>query len=521
MTRIVQVSSDFPDQDTLPDTCDSGRYVHWMAQCDARCNECTECARWFVAPAVDQQGGFICHLRSARAAYIVSPGDVLGLGKMCQKEIRFDWDRDGLTRRCAGIFETGSDSEQDCSTLCAHDRECELYQFQGGVCIVGKSAQCTGEGGWTGGRKKTSAKEDMKDACNNFQRASELQQSGKFDLDPVLQSAVDMSTSTCFQYICEMSNSDIDCSDDTRHFVQQDVDNSCDSIPAWKVGEWDPICRAGEYCGATGSQFRSVTCSHSEAECEQIEPKPLSERSCTRLHLCEWIAGSWGPCSARTCDEVGTQTRTVSCSGPDGACAARGHGRLASTRACYMSGCDNADNADLDSCADQRRLHSLWINESDISELAEPHVKPSPPPATSRTFKNARKLEEEQVEIPKVLSAQECATLTATAGFCTMASMSSAGPAGFDFQMSVCMNKQLDEIKEETKKANSKLDVLTTTVKDGFDDVNAKLEEQTVQLKGVMKRLATESVDELKAHQVAIGRDVVTELEEDQASSRM
>jgi len=186
-----------------------------------------------------------------------------------------------------------------------------------------------------------------------------------------------------------------------------------------------------------------------------------------------------------------------------------------------MSGCDSADSADLDSCADQRRLHSLWINESDISELAEPHVKPSPPPATSRTFKNARKLEEEQVEIPKVLSAQECATLTATAGFCTMASMSSAGPAGFDFQMSVCMNKQLDEIKEETKKANSKLDVLTTTVKDGFDDVNAKLEEQTVQLKGVMKRLATESVDELKAHQVAIGRDVVTELEEDQASSRM
>ena len=165
-----------------------------------------------------------------------------------------------------------------------------------------------------------------------------------------------------------------------------------------------------------------------------------------------------------------------------------------------------------DRCTEARRLHALWSNISTNSEESELWA-----PAVPQQVQHGRSLAEDQIV---ALSVQECATLSATAGYCAMVTMSDAGLAGFDFQMSACMSKQLDEILEEVGLIDSKIDTLKTTVADGFKDLNDRIDKQTEELTGAMQQIAKESVDELQAHGHAVAHHIVAELEKKRKDSR-
>lgn len=473
------------------------------------------CSRWYIRQT---EQGRSCYLRSAKAGYSKIEGATVGLGKTCVHKDKLLWDTQGLNLRCIGdMFQNGMQSEHACKTFCAHDAQCDVYQMDPfGSCWTGQSRNCFGEAGWTGGRKKPSGGDEMKTMCDNFNKASDLQQSGSVELEPALQSAVDMSQSTCFQSACGLANADTDCGYEAQDRMKRQLVEHCESIPMWKFTNWSR-CYASHSssCGDTGFRKRTVTCSHQETErCRALADEPANTKPCTVLGSCEWVRSDWSAChGASTCSDIGIQTRTVSCNGPESACFERGLQRPRTQRPCSAPGCDDVLGTGIDDrCTEARRLHALWSNISTNSEESELWA-----PAVPQQVQHGRSLAEDQIV---ALSVQECATLSATAGYCAMVTMSDAGLAGFDFQMSACMSKQLDEILEEVGLIDSKIDTLKTTVADGFKDLNDRIDKQTEELTGAMQQIAKESVDELQAHGHAVAHHIVAELEKKRKDSR-
>ena len=468
--------------------CDDRRLVHWEAQCDAQCFACEACARWFIT--LDETGGKTCNLRSADAGYVAQPGAMLGLGRMCDKQGQESilWEKTGLSNRCAGMFESGVQSERECVLFCGHDSACEVYQFRNGVCLLGQSRRCSGDSGWVGGRKKMSAGQEMKEACGNFDLASDLQNSGQAQLEPTLQSAVDMSQSTCFQAVCDLASADMDCSDNARRHMDRTLKDHCEAIPHWQVGPWG-VCgqtssivgyfHAG--CGMDSIRSRTVACSHPEsARCQALAPEPPSVQPCVVTGNCRWSTDSlWGSCEGATCETAGTKVRGVGCNGPESACAAKGE-KPASISTCFADGCDAADP-----CV-ARRLHAEWGGLSSMPDVSSPPFQEVL--VLNHSWHTTRRLEELS-EQKIALSAQECMDLSARAGYCTMVHMSEGGPAGIDFQMTTCMSQQLDTILAEVRNVDSKVDELTGIMTDGFSRINSEIDQQTEALTGARERI--------------------------------
>ena len=105
----------------------------------------------------------------------------------------------------------------------------------------------------------------------------------------------------------------------------------------WSTGSWSS-CSATA-CGTTGTQTRSVSCP-SNLDCSS-SPKPSSSRSCSApacVAQCTWSVGSWGSCSATACGTSGTQTRSVTKSGPAG-CTGPSSPKPASSQSCKAAAC--------------------------------------------------------------------------------------------------------------------------------------------------------------------------------------
>jgi len=76
----------------------------------------------------------------------------------------------------------------------------------------------------------------------------------------------------------------------------------------WAVGNWS---ECSSPCG-NGTQTRSVTCADPDGACP--EPRPANAQACIGDGVCEWHTGPWGKCD-KVCDPAGTQYRQVSCPG--------------------------------------------------------------------------------------------------------------------------------------------------------------------------------------------------------------
>lgn len=441
---------------------------------------------------------------------------------MCKIPKKLYWKNEGLNNKCKGLDPTGVQIEEDCALLCGHDTECDVYQFHPirAECFVGQSRDCDGESGWTGGRKKPTAREEMKQACDNFERATQLQKLGQTQLEKEVQDAVDMSQSTCFQSMCSFMRIDLECSEEERKKWARQL-QSCDDGSEWTVGDWS-VCRSNgvALCGLEGEQKRKVTCSNEDVERCKVTPEPASTQSCTILQGCDWLVSEWGPCDANSCDKIGSRSRSVTCNSVDGAshpCEAKGISKPRVEDSCWKEGC-NPEN----SCAAGRRLN--W-NQSSLWEARKHMVSEKPHVSRARALSEENEESRGNTDATKALSAMECAELSAKAGLCaviagTLVPIDEGGAAGLSFQTSMCQSQQLDEILVEVKQINVKIDALTDIVVSGFEEVTNRIEEQTEDLTGAMAELAREQVAELKVHQRASAQKVVAEVEERSALTR-
>ncbi|CAD5115167.1 DgyrCDS4165 [Dimorphilus gyrociliatus] len=84
----------------------------------------------------------------------------------------------------------------------------------------------------------------------------------------------------------------------------------------WSVSDWG---ECDSPCGS-GKARRDVSCRYDDGSWAPhdmciVEREPSSEKSCDRGLCGQWRAGAWSACNANDCDEEGTQTREVKCTG--------------------------------------------------------------------------------------------------------------------------------------------------------------------------------------------------------------
>jgi hypothetical protein len=104
----------------------------------------------------------------------------------------------------------------------------------------------------------------------------------------------------------------------------------------WTTGSWSS-CSATA-CGTTGTQTRSVSCP-ANLDCSG-SPRPASSQSCYAgdCGQCTWTTSAWSSCSATACGTTGTQTRTVSKTGPAG-CLGPTTPQPTTTQSCSAPAC--------------------------------------------------------------------------------------------------------------------------------------------------------------------------------------
>ena len=113
------------------------------------------------------------------------------------------------------------------------------------------------------------------------------------------------------------SGPDGEVSDSLCSAAKPEVTQACQDTSAcgWSAGAFGACSTT---CGA-GTQTRSVVCTGPDGDVDEglcTEAKPETSQSCSDAQGCSWVAGAWEGCST-TCGD-GSQSRIVSCSGPDG-----------------------------------------------------------------------------------------------------------------------------------------------------------------------------------------------------------
>jgi hypothetical protein len=192
-------------------------------------------------------------------------------------------------------------------------------------------------------------------------------------------------SSTCgggTQYRDVYCQSGYDCS----MYPKPDSSQSCNSqlcSGSWTTGAWS-TCSATA-CGTTGTQTRSVSCP-ANLDCS-AEPKPASSQSCSApdCGACTWTTSAWSSCSATACGTTGTQTRTVTMTGPAG-CTTPTTPKPPASQSCSAASCNYTYSWNTTSwgtcsqtCGGGTQSRSVYCKRSDGTKVADSYCKTSKP----------------------------------------------------------------------------------------------------------------------------------------------
>ena len=485
--------------------CAQGSRVAWPVQCDRFCQECEDCERWWMKP---QEGAFLCFLHRRRDAYTLVQGATAGMkrDKLClaQKSCANLWE-EGPVQQCVGeqMGVTGLTSENQCREVCCHDLHCNLWQWhsQRAICQMGRSRDCSGEGGWTGGRKKRTAAEAFSTMCENADRA----RANPADPDPGLQPALELTSSSCFEKTCALQGVQIpECMTDAEAFLEQEQerhDTHCISIPKWEVGAWRPCSTS--LCGQAGTQARQVSCSEPEKpeRCEVNEPMPMTSRPCLG-DQCFWRTSDWTECDAQACGSIGRRTREVYCAGTTleraPAYLCQNHDPPATDRACSRICNGSVDDADPCHARRAQALPRFLLVGHEEARDADVAV-----PGDSAFFVVAPKRHlTADAGAEAQLSYQECADLATKLAVCQLQQFSAVPPdaggtAGLVLQNSLCQNQLLDDINSTVHENNRLLKDMDKRLSQGFQDIQNDLSDLRSNLTSVVQAVGDQVTAEV------------------------
>eukprot|EP00930_Biecheleria_cincta_P095169 TRINITY_DN8717_c0_g1_i1.p1 TRINITY_DN8717_c0_g1~~TRINITY_DN8717_c0_g1_i1.p1 ORF type:complete len:4275 (-),score=745.93 TRINITY_DN8717_c0_g1_i1:795-13364(-) len=526
--------------DSAVEDCFDGGTVFWEAQCSQRCDECSSCFRWYMVP--EDSSSYRCYLRPEAAGYMELKGAHVGLHKACVQTTQEQlWKREGFERHCRGeeMFQTGVRDALLCEELCKHDQRCQVFQFHAGrsSCIVGQSFDCTGESGWSGARKQPSARQEMKQMCSNLDRAEQLQNEGAGELDPTLQSVVDVSQSTCMQYACGLAGSDLDCGDQNKAHMTQMLRKHCDTIPEWTLGEWGSCQSDDMKCGSSGRRTREVTCSVSDAKrCEVARGPAADSEACTVTSTCLWEVGPWGTCDAVDCQNPGEMTRQVTCNSIGGSrklCDGKGLPRPEARSVCWMIGCEDPistststpisgtvsdpissaiSTAPTCQAVRLRRLHASYGPPNDEEQRPLQIFKPT------GIFAPSRSLQATEAEVVAMTPA-ECMEMYAASAACVQigategVAMNQGGAAGITMQMSFCQADLADKTYEQAKANGEAIAKLKDQMEQQAAETKAQIENATAHLSGVVAEVGKDVIDAMKAESEELAETIRKDME--------